>query len=87
LHSAIKILHFYYFSLQLQHRNYQKPLQTVEIEDVLGVKCTFENACAWTWNEDVVDGFYIVSGANLTEANRTGIMPGNRHNYYNIYLY
>uniref|UniRef100_A0A1B0CWR4 receptor protein-tyrosine kinase n=1 Tax=Lutzomyia longipalpis TaxID=7200 RepID=A0A1B0CWR4_LUTLO len=47
-----------------------------EIDDVLGVKCSFETECAWTWNETIVDGFQVVTGANLTESNRTGIMPG-----------
>lgn len=46
------------------------------MEDVLGVKCNFETACAWMWDESVLDGFQTVTGANLTESNRTGIMPG-----------
>lgn len=46
------------------------------MEDVLGVKCNFENDCAWTWDENVLDGFTVVTGANLTDSNRTGIMPG-----------
>ena len=46
------------------------------MEDVLGVKCTFEIQCAWTWNESYVDGFQVVTGANLTNSNRTGMMPG-----------
>lgn len=47
-----------------------------KIEDVLGVKCTFETECAWTWNESIPDGFKVVTGANLTELNMTGLMPG-----------
>lgn len=47
-----------------------------DVDDVLGVKCNFETECAWIWNETVVDGFHVVSGANLTDSNRTGIMPG-----------
>lgn len=46
------------------------------MEDVLGVKCNFETDCAWTWDENVLDGFTVVTGANLTDSNRTGIMPG-----------
>lgn len=46
------------------------------MEDVLGVKCNFETDCAWTWDESVLDGFTVVTGANLTDSNRTGIMPG-----------
>lgn len=47
-----------------------------EIDDVLGVKCSFETKCNWEWNETIVDGFQVVTGANLTDTNRTGIMPG-----------
>lgn len=46
------------------------------MEDVLGVTCNFETKCAWEWDEVVVDGFQVVTGANLTESNRTGMMPG-----------
>lgn len=46
------------------------------MDEVFGVKCTFETECAWSWNDTIVDGFEVVTGANLTEANRTGIMPG-----------
>lgn len=46
------------------------------MEDFLGVQCTFETECAWYWDETVVDGFQIVTGANLSDANKTGIMPG-----------
>lgn len=46
------------------------------MEDVLGVKCNFEIACAWTWDDKYLDGFQVVTGANLTESNRTGMMPG-----------
>lgn len=46
------------------------------MEDVLGVKCNFETNCAWMWDEVVIDGFQTVTGANLTESNRTGMMPG-----------
>lgn len=53
-----------------------QPEVAQQMEDVLGVQCNFETACAWTWNEDVVDGFQTVTGANLTASNRTGMMPG-----------
>lgn len=46
------------------------------IEDKLGLKCTFDNECAWTWNTSNSDAFHIVTGANLTETNITGMMPG-----------
>lgn len=47
-----------------------------EWDDVLGVTCDFETKCMWTWNETITDGFQVVSGINLTESNRTGMMPG-----------
>ncbi|XP_055534113.1 tyrosine-protein kinase receptor [Wyeomyia smithii] len=47
-----------------------------EIDDILGVKCNFETECAWTWDEHDQNGFQVVTGANLTESNRTGLMPG-----------
>lgn len=45
-------------------------------DDILGVTCDFETNCMWTWDETLVDGFHVVSGHNLTESNRTGMMPG-----------
>lgn len=47
-----------------------------EWDDVLGVTCDFESKCMWQWDENLVDGFQVVSGVNLTESNRTGMMPG-----------
>lgn len=43
---------------------------------MLGVTCDFESKCMWDWDESLIDGFQVVSGINLTESNRTGIMPG-----------
>lgn len=48
----------------------------LEKDDRLGVQCTFEKECAWTYDEEVTDGFHVVNGVNLTESNRTGMMPG-----------
>lgn len=45
-------------------------------DDVLGVTCDFESNCMWEWDESLLDGFHVVSGVNLTESNRTGMMPG-----------
>ncbi|XP_038108523.1 ALK tyrosine kinase receptor [Culex quinquefasciatus] len=42
----------------------------------LGVGCNFETECAWTWKHDDPQSFQVVTGANLTESNRTGMMPG-----------
>lgn len=53
------------------------------MEDTLGVKCTFETDCAWTWEEKKIDGFQVVTGVNLTNANRTGLMPGPIADYEN----
>ncbi|XP_011203998.2 tyrosine-protein kinase receptor [Bactrocera dorsalis] len=47
-----------------------------EIEDQLGVKCTFENACAWKWAEGLHDGFQVISGMELVKKNMTGLYPG-----------
>ncbi|XP_037948147.1 ALK tyrosine kinase receptor [Teleopsis dalmanni] len=47
-----------------------------EIEDQLGVKCTFETPCAWKWTENLPDGFQILSGAELAKRNMTGLLPG-----------
>lgn len=65
---------------------YPLPLDTnqgSEIEEVLGVKCTFESDCAWTWQKHLSDGFYVVTGANLTESNMTGMMPGPAADSFN----
>lgn len=57
--------------------NYHPPQADVsEWDDVLGVTCDFEQKCMWEWDESLVDGFQVVSGINLTESNRTGLMPG-----------
>lgn len=49
---------------------------STQIEDMLGVKCTFETECAWIWNTTINDTFHVVTGANLTQTNITGMMPG-----------
>uniref|UniRef100_A0A182YCB4 receptor protein-tyrosine kinase n=1 Tax=Anopheles stephensi TaxID=30069 RepID=A0A182YCB4_ANOST len=50
--------------------------QGSEMDEILGMKCNFESECAWTWDENDQHGFQVVSGMNLTESNRTGLMPG-----------
>ncbi|XP_017466502.1 PREDICTED: ALK tyrosine kinase receptor [Rhagoletis zephyria] len=47
-----------------------------EIEDQLGVKCTFETPCAWNWSEGLEDGFQVISGTELVKKNMTGLYPG-----------
>ncbi|EAA00311.5 AGAP012070-PA, partial [Anopheles gambiae str. PEST] len=47
-----------------------------EMDEILGMKCNFETECAWTWDENDQHGFQVVTGVNLTESNRTGLMPG-----------
>lgn len=49
---------------------------TALMEEVLGMRCSFETRCAWVWDERVVDGFQTVTGENLTTSNLTGMMPG-----------
>lgn len=43
---------------------------------MLGVTCDFETKCMWTYDQTIENGFQVVSGINLTESNRTGMMPG-----------
>ncbi|XP_055839664.1 tyrosine-protein kinase receptor [Episyrphus balteatus] len=50
--------------------------QSSEMEDLLGVKCNFETPCAWKWNENLADGFQIITGTDLSKQNMTGVMPG-----------
>ncbi|XP_058055308.1 tyrosine-protein kinase receptor [Anopheles bellator] len=52
------------------------PEQPSDMDEALGMKCNFETECAWTWDETDPQGFQVVSGVNLTESNRTGLMPG-----------
>ena len=52
------------------------PDQGSEMDEILGMKCNFETECAWTWDENDQHGFQVVTGVNLTESNRTGLMPG-----------
>uniref|UniRef100_A0AAG5DV41 Tyrosine-protein kinase receptor n=1 Tax=Anopheles atroparvus TaxID=41427 RepID=A0AAG5DV41_ANOAO len=52
------------------------PEQGSEMDEILGMKCNFETECAWTWDENDQQGFQVVTGINLTESNRTGLMPG-----------
>lgn len=67
-------IQFFFVSLQF---NYHPPLADgSEWDDHLGVTCDFESKCQWEWDENLSDGFKIVSGINLTESNRTGLMPG-----------
>ncbi|KFB50191.1 AGAP012070-PA-like protein [Anopheles sinensis] len=50
--------------------------QGSEMDEILGMKCNFETECAWTWDENDQQSFQVVTGINLTESNRTGLMPG-----------
>jgi hypothetical protein len=49
----------------------------IDYDEKLGVKCTFEKPCAWAY-DTYVEGtnFEVTTGANLTSANITGVMPG-----------
>ncbi|XP_055595581.1 tyrosine-protein kinase receptor [Uranotaenia lowii] len=59
------------------HERWHNPQwSNIEMDDILGVKCNFETECAWHWDENDPSGFQVVTGANLTESNRTGMMPG-----------
>lgn len=41
-------------------------------EEKLGVKCTFEKPCSWTFDEADGSNFFVTTGTNLTLANITG---------------
>ncbi|XP_070504088.1 tyrosine-protein kinase receptor-like [Chironomus tepperi] len=49
----------------------------VDFDEKLGVKCTFEKPCAWSYDTNVNGtNFEVTTGANLTNANITGVTPG-----------
>lgn len=60
-------------------QNENQIIDTPETEDVLGVKCTFENECNWTWNETLDDGFKVVTGSNLSNSNLIGPTVDTMH--------
>lgn len=68
------------FQVFQQRTTYTEP---TEIDEMLGLKCTFETACAWKWDENLADGFHVLTGANITTMNRTGVMPGPTADIYN----
>lgn len=43
-----------------------------DFDEKLGVKCTFEKQCSWTYDEVDGSNFFVTTGANLTLANITG---------------
>lgn len=51
-------------------------LGATDIEELLGVRCTFENACTWQWTPNLPDGFHVMSGAEVAKKNLTGLYPG-----------
>ncbi|XP_062558487.1 tyrosine-protein kinase receptor isoform X1 [Armigeres subalbatus] len=57
------------------HYPHQQPT-ALEIDNMLGVMCNFETECAWKADEANPNSFQVVTGANLTASNRTGMMPG-----------
>lgn len=76
---SFNIYHFIYF------QNENKILDSPETEDVLGVKCTFENECNWTWNKTLNDGFKVVTGTNLSESSLNGPAHDSMNDPYGIY--
>lgn len=63
-----------------QHRPFT---EGTEMDERLGMKCNFETDCAWTWDDKLSDGFHVLTGANITKMNRTGVMPGPASDIYN----
>lgn len=47
-------------------------MEDYDIDEKLGVKCTFEKPCSWTYDEVDGSNFFVTTGANLTSANITG---------------
>lgn len=49
----------------------------IDFDEKLGVKCTFEKPCAWSYDTNVNGtNFEVTTGSNLTNANITGVTPG-----------
>ena len=48
-------------------------MEDYDFDEKLGVKCTFEKPCSWTFDEIDGSNFFVTSGANLTLANITGM--------------
>jgi hypothetical protein len=54
-----------------------------DFDEKLGVKCSFEKPCAWTYDLNVEGGnFEVTTGANLTHANITGKLFLSTKNLY-----
>lgn len=53
------------------------------MDEQLGLKCTFDSVCAWTWTNNSTDSFHIETGENITIKNRTGMWPGPTADIYN----
>lgn len=51
-------------------------LGATDIEELLGVRCTFEGPCAWQWTQNLPDGFHVMSGSEVAKNNMTGLYPG-----------
>lgn len=69
---------------QLQHKNHMHTpsppsyaADDIDFDEKLGVKCSFEKQCAWTYDLNVNGtNFEVTTGQNLTLANITGVTPG-----------
>ena len=50
----------------------------IDFDEKLGVKCSFEKQCAWTWDpiNTTEPNFEVVTGDDLKRLNVTGVMPG-----------
>jgi S-formylglutathione hydrolase FrmB len=47
----------------------------IDFDEKLGVKCSFEKPCAWTFDQNVTGAnFEVVTGAMLKDANVTGLL-------------
>lgn len=51
----------------------------IDFDEKLGVKCSFEKPCAWTYDTNVTGpNFEVTTGLNLNKSNVTGLLCNNR---------
>lgn len=56
-----------------------------DFDEKLGVKCTFEKPCAWTFDDVNGSNFEVTTGANLTLGNITGLLCIKKLKIYLIF--
>lgn len=62
-------------SQENQHTPSPPPNDDIDSDEKLGVKCSFEKPCAWTYNSSVTGmNFEVTTGSALKELNLTGAL-------------